>query len=872
MADLSVDIAGVRFKNSVWVSSSEVTEDFNKMKRAIDMGAGAVVAKSYTANPAVRKQTDLAKYVFLGYDRRPVYGQKIPKFYTNYCRSGIGRLEVSEDDWLEELSKTQKYAAKFDAQVIGSVFGETDVSDMIRLAKGIEQTGITMLELDLGCPQPEEMEIQGGLLKASQEYIDVTKAVVKNVSIPVFIKLSPQQADLVVTAKAVKEAGAAGVTCHNRFLGFCIDIDNARPYIWGWAGVGGPWMLPIALRWVSKIYIDNPGLPILGSSGVYDHEDVVQYHMAGATAIEFCSTVMVKGYSVIREIVEGLNGFLDAKGYKSVRDIIGIATRAGHSYAEMYTLPEYQQRSSIDQAKCIHCGSCLEICWYGGIEKQDETFTAPCKQTCPAGVDVPRYVRLTAEGKFEEALTVVREKIPFPAVCGSACFHPCETKCIRGQLDDPIAIMAIKRFIAKRAAQLRRTKSKVAKPTGKRVAIVGSGPAGLTAAYYLAKLGHSVTVFEALAVAGGMMRVAIPDYRLPRELLEKEIDEIKSVGVEIRTNTKIDSLDAISGQGYEATFLAMGAGNALKLGIEAENSPGVIECLPFLKDVKLGKKVSLGDKVAVIGGGNAAIDASRTALRLGAKDITIIYRRSRGEMPASDEEIEAALSEGVNIQFLAAPTKIIRNKGRLKLECIRMKLGKVDASGRRRPEPLKGTEFNLDADTVIMAIGETPDIPSQFALKQADDNRIWVHPDTLATSRDGVFAGGDAVSGSASIIEAIAAGRKAASSIDKYLGGNGVIDELLAPPEEKALPLDPSQLIEGSRIPQRPPISLRKRLTSFEEIETGYTEEMVIMEAKRCLKCDHNPIYTVDETKCKGCYNCLVICPVEGVIKMKTVG
>lgn len=872
MADLSVDIAGIRFKNSVWISSSEVTEDFDKMKKSIDMGAGAVVAKSYTVNKAVRKQTDLAKYVFLGYDRRPVYGKKIPKFYTNYCRSGIGRLEVSEDDWLEELTKTQKYAEKSGAQIIGSVFGETDVNDMIRLAKGIEQTGIKMLELDLGCPQPEEMEIQGGLLKASQEYIDVTKAVVKNVSIPVFIKLSPQQADLVVTTKAVKEAGAAGVTCHNRFLGFCIDIDNARPYIWGWAGVGGPWMLPIALRWVSKIYIDNPSLPILGSSGVYDHEDVVQYHMAGATAVEFCSTVMVKGFSVVREIVEGLNGFLDVKGYKSVRDIIGIAARASHTYAEMYNLPEYQQRSSIDQDQCIHCGSCLEICWYGGIKRQDETSAAPCQQACPAGIDVPRYVRLTAEGKFEEALAVVREKIPFPSVCGSACFHPCETKCRRGQLDDPIAIMAIKRFIARRDARRWREKSKVAKPTGKSIAIVGSGPAGLTAAYYLAKLGHSVTVFEALPVAGGMMRVAIPDYRLPRELLEQEIDEIKRVGVEIRTNTKIDSLDAISGQGYEAIFLATGAGDSLQPGIEAENSPRVIQCLLFLKEVKLGKEISLGDRVAVIGGGNAAIDASRTALRLGAKEVTIVYRRSRAEMPASEEEVEGALAEGVNLQFLATPTRVVRNNGRLKLECLRMKLGQVDASGRRKPEPLKGTEFNIDVDSIIMAIGERPDIPSQFSLKQADGNKILVHPETLATSREGVFAGGDAVSGPASIIEAIAAGRKAASSIDRYLGGKGDIEESLAPPEGAVLPLDPAQLVAGGRVPPMPHLPLHKRLTSFEEIETGYTEETVIREAKRCLKCDRNPVYTVDETKCKGCYNCRVICPVEGVIKMKTVG
>jgi formate dehydrogenase beta subunit len=872
VADLSVDIAGVRFKNSVWISSSEVTEDFDKMKRSIDMGAGAVVAKSYTANKAVRKQTDLAKYMFLGYDRRPVYGQNIPKFYTNYCRSGIGRLEVSEDDWLEELTKTQQYAEKFGAQVIGSVFGETDVNDMIRVAKGIEQTGIKIIELDLGCPQPEEMEIQGGLLKASQEYIDVTKAVVSSVSLPVFIKLSPQQSDLVVTSKAVIEAGAAGVTCHNRFLGFCIDIDKAEPYIWGWAGVGGPWMLPISLRWVSKIYMDNPNVPVLGSSGVYDYEDVVQYHMAGATAIEFCSTIMVKGYSVVREIVEGLNGFLDAKGYKSVRDIIGVATRASHSYAEMYTLPAYQQRSSIDAAKCIHCGSCLEVCWYGGVEQQEETVSAPCKQACPAGVDVPRYLRLTAAGKFDEALAVVRERIPFPSVCGNACFHPCETKCLRGQLDDPIAIMAVKGFLAQRGGQLWQKEAKTAKPTGKRVAVVGSGPAGLTAAYYLTKLGHSVTVFEALPVAGGMMRVAIPDYRLPAELVDKEIDEIRKGGVEIKTNSQVDSLDDLFGQGYAAVFLALGAGKSQSLGLKAENHPGVLHCLPFLRDVKLDKKVSLGDRVAVIGGGNAAIDASRTALRLGAKEVTIVYRRSRDEMPASAEEIEGALTEGVNLQFLATPTRIIGNNGHIKLECIRMKLGKPDASGRRRPEPLKGTEFKIDADSVIVAIGESVAIPDQFALKQAD-NKIWVNPDTLATSREGVFAGGDSVSGPASIIEAIAAGRKAASSIDSYLGGKGVIGEVLVPPEkEEVLPLDPSQLVISGRIAPKPSLPLPQRLTGFAEIEPGYTAETVIREAQRCLKCDHNPLYTVNETKCKGCYNCQVICPVEGVVTMKTVG
>ena len=467
----------------------------------------------------------------------------------------------------------------------------------------------------------------------------------------------------------------------------------------------------------------------------------------------------------------------------------------------------------------------------------DETVVAPCAEACPAGVDVPRYVRLIGDGKFAEALAVVREKIPIPAVCGHICLHPCETKCLRSQLGGSIAIRALKRFIAERDTGLRRLESKITKSTGKRVAIVGSGPAGLTAAHYLAKLGHSVTIFEVLPVVGGMMRVAIPDFRLPTEILEREINVIKSMGVEIRTNMKIECLDELFNQGYVAIFLATGAHKEKRLGIEGEDMPGVMPCLSFLKEVKLGKEVGLGDKVAVIGGGNAAIDASRTALRLGAKDVTIVYRRSRAEMLASDEEIEEALREGVNFQFLAAPIRITKDNSQLKMRCIRMKLGQVDTSGRRRPEPLTGSEFNIDVNTVIVAIGQTPDIPSQFELRQSKDNTLMADPDTLSTSRVGVFAGGDVVTGPASVIEAIAAGRKAATSIDRYLGGAGIIEEMLAPPEGIAMPLDILKPAEEKRLPI-PSLPVSKRLNSFAEVECGYTEEMAIREAKRCLRCD----------------------------------
>jgi len=461
--------------------------------------------------------------------------------------------------------------------------------------------------------------------------------------------------------------------------------------------------------------------------------------------------------------------------------------------------------------------------------------TAPCSHICPAGIDVPRYVRFIAQGKPAEALAVIREKIPFPAVCGLVCFHPCEAKCRRGQLDEAIAIRMLKRFAVEHDTGQWKQNSKVAPATGKRVAIIGSGPAGLTAGYYLAKLGHSVTVFEALPEPGGMMRVAIPDYRLPKDVLKAEIKEIEEIGVDIKTNTRVNSIDSLLGDGYDAIFVAVGAHQGSKIGVDGEDSPRVIECINFLRDVNLGKKVKVGNKVAVIGGGNVAIDGARTALRLGAKEVIIIYRRTRAEMPANPEEIEEALAEGIQIHFLAAPSRIINQHDSVELECIRMKLGVMDASGRRRPEPIEGSEFTMSFDTIIAAIGQRPEIPHQFNLATGRGDVIEVDPDTLATSREGVFAGGDAVSGPASVIEAIAAGRQAAISIDKYLGGGGDIDEVLAPPEGEVTPLEEA---EEKRRPKMPSLPVEQRLGDFKQVELGYSDEMAIEEAMRCLRCD----------------------------------
>ena len=472
------------------------------------------------------------------------------------------------------------------------------------------------------------------------------------------------------------------------------------------------------------------------------------------------------------------------------------------------------------------------VCW--GL------FRAPCEHTCPAGVNVPIYVGQTAAGEFDKALATIKHTMPFAAVCGRVCHHPCEVRCLRAQIDDPVAVCALKRFAADyMMAQKDRPAVTPPPPNGHQAAVVGGGPAGLTAAWELARRGYRVRLYEALPALGGMLAVGIPEYRLPRDILQREIDDILAMGVEAQTGVRVGRdiswQDVLAGD-HDAVFLAVGAWRGAELGIPGEQLPGVLQAIDFLRDVSLGKEsVALaGKRVAVVGGGNAAIDAARTALRLGAEDVHLLYRRTRDEMPAQPEEIEEALHEGVQLHCLMAPSRIA-GKDRVEgIECARMRLSGFDDSGRRRPVPSDEADYTVAVDHVILAVGQQVEAPPDVPVQRDRSGRIVVDPDTLQTSLAGVYAGGDAVSGPATVIEAIAHGQRAARIIDNRVRGIPVDAELLedehpAPPEDAEIP-------EHPRVPL-PQLPVDRRTSSFAEVALCYSAEAAVEEAGRCLRC-----------------------------------
>jgi len=481
----------------------------------------------------------------------------------------------------------------------------------------------------------------------------------------------------------------------------------------------------------------------------------------------------------------------------------------------------------------------------------DALMISPCQHTCPVGINIPKYVAHIAAGEYQEAINTIRERNPFPAICGRICNHPCEFRCRRGELDEPVDIRALKRFAADwYFDHVTGDPEPFPQTHTQRVAVVGAGPTGLSCAYFIAQMGYPVTVFEALPIGGGMLSVAIPEFRLPREVIQREIDYIAKKGVDIRYNTPINvnfTVEDLRRDSFEAVFVAAGAQRSQRVGIpgELEDIAGFYYGLRFLRDIKLGRQVSVGHRVSVIGGGNVALDAARTALRLGADEVNIYYRRSRDEMLVTEVEYDQAIAEGIQVNFLVSPTRIVSDNWEVTgLQCTQMKLGEPDESGRRRPIPIAGSDFFVEADSVIAAVGQAPDLsflPIDSALERTRWETLVVDSNTLSTNVSGVFAGGDFVTGPGMVIDAIAAGRRAAIAIDKYLRGDtarveiydlktGVVGELPSHETEESWEVQPR--LTALLLPAQ------ERKTSFMEVELSCPEDRARQEAKRCLRCD----------------------------------
>ncbi len=471
----------------------------------------------------------------------------------------------------------------------------------------------------------------------------------------------------------------------------------------------------------------------------------------------------------------------------------------------------------------------------------EQLGTGPCKASCPANISICGFISAISQGQYTEGIKLIKREMPFPAVCGRVCPHPCEEACNRGKVDEPIAIEYLKRFLADvDLSSDTQYLPEIKDQKNEKVAIIGAGPAGLTAAYYLAIEGYRVTVFERLPVAGGMMAVGIPEYRLPRNILQAEIDVIKKLGVEIKLNVEIgkDITFEDLRKDYKAVFISVGCHQAMKLGIPGEDDfEGVVDCITFLRDINLGTPPANKGRLVVLGGGNAAIDSARVAKRLGYDDVAILYRRTREEMPASPWEIEEAIEEGIDLEFLTAPQRIVGSNGNVTdLECIRMTMGEPDESGRRKPIPVEGSDFTVKVDVIVVAIGQRSELSflgNGHEIDISRKNTIEADPVTAATNIPGVFAGGDVASGPRIVVEAVAFGKQAAISIDRYLKGEDISTG--RGKDWKGIAFEPDHVEPTARQPMlRLPLAQRSR--AFNEVDLGFSEDQAMQEALRCLR------------------------------------
>ena len=872
---LPVNIGGIEFKNPFYVASGPTTKSVKQLKRIEETGWAAA---------SIKLTIDPTPYI----NRVPRYA--IFEDRKALCFTAEKRLDFEEGLKLIEDAKKELNELLLMANI--TYTGEKGTEGWINMAEKFEEVGADIIELNMCCPNMSynielsdcndtSCNIQTGASLGQHEdaVSEIVREIKKVINIPLFVKLTPEGGKIAQVAKALYNAGADAVGGTSNRLGIpVIDLKNPHKAVYhlqeeiSMSCYSGEWLKPLAQRDAFEIRkVNGPDVKIMQAGGIRNYKDAAEMVMCGADLLGICAETLISGYAFINEVISDLKNYMDEYGYTSLREMRDII------------VPEVK--------------SALDLTLYNGYaDIKEERLAAPCKAACPHNVPAQAYIQMIANGDFKRAYDLIMSKNPFQSVCGWVCDHPCEQECTRGETGESIKIRELKRFAieyGKKVGWKPEIRSGIKR--NEKVAVIGSGPAGISCAYYLKTAGYDVTVFEKENYLGGMLRYGLPKFRMSHQILDEEIQMMKDIDVKFENGIEFGkdiTIGSLKNDGYSSIFIGIGAQEGRELGIKGENAQGVIPAISFLKDVYDGKITKTGKRIIVLGGGFTAVDAARTAKRLGSEEVYIAYRRTKDEMPASIEEITEAEQEGIRVMYLVNPKEILVKDNKVSgIHMANQVLGEKDASDRRSPQEVDTADFMLSCDMVISATGQKPENEIINGLETGRAGMLKTNEKTCITSLEGVFAGGD-VANVETVISAIADGKRAACSIDMYIAGEDAVLEY-----EKELPVVSREnvLRRTGYFKDEERLDLytmngKERAENFSTYLRTMTEDEAVMEAERCLNCGcgegcaicenicsefaihliEDDVWEINSDECVACGMCYNRCPNKNIEMIDT--